>query len=100
MTAHRENGGGGTPSNADALTLRAPVAVDQSMPIMDGRSFIVALRAVDPNVAVIAASGLEGGKHVAGPEAMRADAFVSKPFLAESLLTALREVLDKRIASS
>jgi len=57
-----------------------------NMPVMDGRSLIRALRKVDAHVRVIGSSGfaLEVGEGVG---------FIHKPYSAQGLLEALRDVL-------
>ncbi|MBL8602656.1 MAG: PAS domain S-box protein [Myxococcales bacterium] len=71
----------------------AVVITDMSMPVMDGPATIIALHALDPEVKIIASSGIE-------PTARGAlsgvAAFVAKPYTAETLLGALRALLDPR----
>jgi DNA-binding response OmpR family regulator len=64
------------------------------MPIMDGSAFIHALRHMNPNVKIIAASGLNAkGEEVSGPKA-ETKYFLTKPYTAETLLNAIRAILD------
>jgi PAS domain S-box-containing protein len=72
----------------------AAVITDMMMPVMDGPATISALRAMRPDVRIIAASGLHGrgnDPHSASIASVRH--FLSKPYTAETLLTALRRVL-------
>jgi two-component system, cell cycle sensor histidine kinase and response regulator CckA len=69
----------------------AVVLTDMMMPVMDGPATIRALRAMRPDVRIIAASGLHGREVVASAGV---PIFLSKPYSAETLLTALRRVLS------
>ena len=72
----------------------AAVITDMMMPVMDGTATIRALRAMQPDVRIIAASGLHGrgnDPHSASIASVRH--FLPKPYTAETLLTALRRVL-------
>jgi PAS domain S-box-containing protein len=71
----------------------AVVLTDMTMPIMDGPALIIALKAMNPRVRVIASSGLtsSGGVDRAVGEAV--EHFLPKPYTADALLTILREVL-------
>lgn len=67
------------------------VLTDMRMPILDGVATIRALRRLDPDVRIVAMSGLstmpmENGK-------FDAPRFLAKPYTAHTLLTALRETL-------
>jgi CheY-like chemotaxis protein len=71
----------------------AVVLTDMAMPIMSGPAMIVALKAINPMLKVIGSSGLAGNGNVelaAGAGVMH---FVPKPYTAETLLTALQQVL-------
>ena len=70
----------------------AAVFTDMSMPVMDGPATIAALQAIDPEVRIIGASGLEGGR--GEPRADDELHFIPKPYTAEALLQTLRRVLD------
>ena len=71
------------------------VLTDLAMPYMDGAAMIRALRKVDPRVRIIATSGMavSGEEHDA--RSLGVDAFLAKPFTAESLLGVLRDVLSR-----
>jgi two-component system cell cycle sensor histidine kinase/response regulator CckA len=74
----------------------ALVLTDMMMPVMDGASTIQALRRINPFVRIIAASGLEAEEN--GPQfpALRGYDSLPKPYTAQTLLTLIREVLDRR----
>jgi len=72
----------------------AVVLTDMMMPVMDGPSLILALRKLDPTVKVIATSGLPAPDQPDRPGVHGADLFLPKPFSAEGLLLALRQVLE------
>jgi CheY-like chemotaxis protein len=73
------------------------VLTDMAMPIMDGAALARALEKINPDVMVIAASGLtdeeqalskrRGSSRVVG-------AFLPKPYTTEQLLGALHQVLN------
>lgn len=80
----------------EALTLYAQnlteikiVLTDMAMPFMDGAATIRALRKLNPTLPIIAASGLPP----ATTDALNVNAFLSKPYTAEKLLTALADIL-------
>ncbi|MDX2099153.1 MAG: response regulator [Leptolyngbyaceae cyanobacterium bins.59] len=68
------------------------VIVDMMMPSMDGSLAIRALKAINPEVRIIAVSGLvasEVGSDVTDPNVL---AFLPKPFTTKDLLTTLSEI--------
>jgi PAS domain S-box-containing protein len=67
------------------------VLTDMMMPVMDGPATIRALRQLDPNVRILATSGLP-----VAPAVGQADAFLPKPFAVHDLLAAVRQLLDRR----
>jgi PAS domain S-box-containing protein len=67
---------------------------DMMMPIMDGAATIRAARTIDPNLKIIAASGLGPVGGSASLKALNANAFLHKPYTAEHLLKAVAEVLE------
>ena len=71
----------------------AVVITDMVMPIMDGIATINALMRVNPQVLVIAASGLYSNGRVAKAAGAGVKHFLPKPYTAETLLITLREVL-------
>lgn len=74
---------------AQNLTEIKIVLTDMAMPFMDGAATIRALRKLNPTLPIIAASGLPP----ATTDALNVNAFLSKPYTAEKLLTALADIL-------
>jgi CheY-like chemotaxis protein len=75
------------------------VLTDMMMPYMDGPALIRALRKLNPEVRIIASSGLtENGKSVEVALTW-VKAFLSKPFSAEKLLKTIAEVLNDQSVS-
>ncbi len=80
---------------ADRKNEIAVVLTDMVMPFMDGPSTIRALLRMNPQVRIIAASGLGTGQR-AGEGALEGVAvFLNKPYTAEKLLKTLAQVLKK-----
>jgi PAS domain S-box-containing protein len=71
------------------------VLTDISMPIMDGPALIRALLRMDPGVRIIAASGQGANDGMAGAADSGIRYFLPKPYTAETLLEAVRRVLDE-----
>ena len=69
------------------------VITDLLMPHMDGPSTIRVLRKLDPNVKVIAASGLVEAEKLKDVTGLERIPFLMKPYTAEKLLTTLQQVL-------
>ncbi|MBD2445663.1 PAS domain S-box protein [Nostoc sp. FACHB-152] len=69
------------------------VLLDMLMPNMDGLTTIRTLRKLNPNVKIIANSGLPASEQKA--IAAGADKFLSKPYTATDLLTTLSDVINK-----
>jgi CheY-like chemotaxis protein len=87
---------------ADAVALyaqhRAEIAVvltDMMMPIMDGPSAIRVLQRLNPEVRIIAASGIASQGMMARPSDLGVEHFLPKPYTADTLLVLLRLVLDR-----
>ena len=76
------------------------VLTDMAMPVMDGPAMIAELMAIDPEVKVVASSGLTSGGTVTDALAAGVTEFVSKPYTAETLLTTLHRVLRERPSGS
>lgn len=68
--------------------------MDMMMPIMDAPASIKALRKIDPNVKVIAVSGLKDNGKLIEIIGTDVGAFLSKPYTAETLLRTLQQILD------
>jgi CheY-like chemotaxis protein len=79
--------------NAGAINL---VITDMAMPYMDGAATIRALRRLNPALLVIAASGLSTNEQNAEIQNLNVNAFLSKPYTAEKLLTTISAVLQKK----
>ncbi len=73
----------------------AVVVTDMSMPVMDGPATIRALRAVAPGVPIVATSGFSAAWLDATPSVEGANLFLAKPYTADELLRALRDVLER-----
>ena len=76
---------------------RAEIAVvltDVMMPVMDGVALSHALRRVNPQVAIIAASGL--GEREAALAEVGVRHFLAKPYSAQEMLRTLRTALREK----
>lgn len=71
------------------------VLTDMMMPVMDGPALVAALRRVNPNVLMIATSGLQSSGRMASAGVRHV---LQKPYSATSVLRMVREVLDGREA--
>jgi CheY-like chemotaxis protein len=71
------------------------VITDLLMPHMDGPSTIRVLRKLDPNVKVIAASGLVEAEKLKDVTGLESIPFLMKPYTAEKLLTTLQQLLSE-----
>lgn len=71
----------------------AVVLTDMMMPIMDGNVTIRALKAMDPDVKTIAASGLGSESQCRAATLAGCNQFLPKPYTAEAVLEALHAVL-------
>lgn len=80
-------------SYADRKKDIAVVLTDMVMPFMDGPATIRALKKMNPQVRIIAASGLTAGNKAGEGAVEGVNIFLSKPYTAEKLLKALAEVL-------
>ncbi len=56
------------------------------MPVMDGPAFIAALKLINPQAKVIAASGLSSSKFAVRAKELGAKHFLTKPYDVRSLL--------------
>ncbi len=68
------------------------VMVDMVMPAMDGPTTIRGLRAINPQIRIIATSGLMEETYPAAPNVL---ARLSKPYTAQKLLSTLLEVISR-----
>src|SRR6185295_396847 len=80
---------------ADKKNEIAAVLTDMVMPFMDGPATIRALQRMNPNVRIIAASGLGTGLHAGEGTLEGVSVFLNKPYTAEKLLKTLAEVLRR-----
>ena len=71
----------------------AVVLTDMMMPVMDGLATARVLRRMRPHVPIILASGLGGDSRMGQATEAGIRDFLHKPYTAETLLTALAEVL-------
>lgn len=71
------------------------VILDSMMPFMDGPATLRALRATAPELKILGVSGLGGGEGFS-EEQGGVDAFLSKPYTATQLLSALRRALTPK----
>jgi CheY-like chemotaxis protein len=69
------------------------VLTDMMMPFMDGPATIRALKKLNPQVKIIAASGLAANEKSAEAASAGVRLFLPKPYTAEKLLKALAEIL-------
>jgi two-component system, cell cycle sensor histidine kinase and response regulator CckA len=76
--------------NRDEIAL---VLTDMAMPYMDGHALLRALKKMDPGIKTIAMSGLIREETTAELKNLKVNAFLSKPYSAETLLTTIAEVL-------
>jgi DNA-binding NtrC family response regulator len=74
----------------------AAVLTDMAMPVLDGAGLIYALRKIDPEVKVIAASGMRSNVQSMEPFGLGATSFLAKPFTADIMLRTIREALEPR----
>jgi PAS domain S-box-containing protein len=72
------------------------VLIDMVMPYLDGAATIRALRKLDPDVKIIASSGLAANDKLFEDADVGVRTFLSKPYSAEKLLRALSEILAAR----
>ncbi len=69
------------------------VVTDMVMPYLDGPATIRALQRINPQVKIIATSGLAANGKVAEAASAGVKTFLAKPYTADKLLNALAEVL-------
>ena len=69
------------------------VITDMMMPFMDGAATIRALQKLDPEVRVIATSGLKANSRHAEVSELGVKSFLAKPYTAETLLRAIAAAL-------
>ena len=70
------------------------VVVDMMMPAMDGSLTIRALKKINPEVKIVAMSGLVSGEKFSELAGTDIQAFLSKPFTTKELLTTLKQAVS------
>ena len=78
---------------ADKKNEIAVVLTDMVMPFMDGPATIRALQRMNPQIKIIAASGLGAGQRAGEGALEGVSVFLNKPYTAEKLLKTLAQVL-------
>jgi PAS domain S-box-containing protein len=88
---------------AEAVTLYAQhrnsvsiVLTDMMMPVMDGPATIKVLKNMNPELKIIAASGISTSDAISKATTLGVRHFVAKPYTAESLLRVLKESLTAK----
>jgi PAS domain S-box-containing protein len=88
---------------AEALALYAQhqeeialVVTDMRMPVLAGSPMIQALLRINPALKIIAASGLDASGNIPPYSGPGVKTFLLKPYTAETLLKAIRAVLDEK----
>ena len=71
----------------------ALVITDMMMPYMDGTATIRAIRNIDPGIPIIATSGLMLNEHAREAKSLGVQAFLAKPYTAETLLQTIFDVI-------
>jgi PAS domain S-box-containing protein len=66
---------------------------DVSMPVMDGPTAVKAIRAIDPEVRVIIASGLIADLDQVAMEKLRVDGYLMKPYTTDRMLGCLHQAI-------
>ncbi|MFB2968675.1 response regulator [Aerosakkonema sp. BLCC-F183] len=78
---------------AERKTNISVVLVDMMMPLMDGPTTIRTLQKINPNVKIIAISGLTSNSQMTELNRQSVPTFLPKPFTSEELLKSLRSVI-------
>jgi two-component system, cell cycle sensor histidine kinase and response regulator CckA len=71
------------------------VLIDMMMPVMDGLTTVTALHQINPDLPVIAMSGLNSVEAVAQAERFGCRYFIAKPFTTKDLLQTLADCLPR-----
>ena len=77
----------------------AAVLTDMAMPYMDGAALVRALKKMDPEIKIVAMSGLTSEGTTAELTSLKVNAFLSKPFSAETLLKTFSDVFSQTAIS-
>lgn len=73
------------------------IVSDLMMPVQDGPTTIRMLRQINPALKAVAITGLGEEARIAEAKAAGAESFLKKPFTAEQLLTAVKELLTAKV---
>ena len=73
----------------------ALVLTDMMMPIMDGAGVIRVLMRINPEIKIVAASGLNANGGITKGLGASVKHFLTKPYTAGTLLKTIREILDE-----
>ncbi|HRK06577.1 MAG TPA: PAS domain S-box protein [Pseudobdellovibrionaceae bacterium] len=73
----------------------AVVLTDMMMPVMDGPATIQVLLKINPKIRIIGASGITGNGKVLQSADAGLKHFLPKPYTADTLLKAIRKILDE-----
>lgn len=73
------------------------VLIDLMMPLMDGPTTVLTLKRINPDVEIVAMSGLSSRGMVADAANAGVQRFLSKPFMVKDLLNTLEEALVEKI---
>ena len=71
------------------------ILTDIAMPYMDGTALIRAVRRIDPTSKIVAMSGLMNSEQTAELQHLNVNAFLSKPYTAETLLKNLASLFQR-----
>jgi PAS domain S-box-containing protein len=74
----------------------AVVLTDMAMPVLDGLSTIIALKAMNPDVKIIGSSGLASNGDIGKAVGAGIKDFLPKPYTAETMLTILAKALREQ----
>nr|WP_242043383.1 PAS domain S-box protein [Leptolyngbya sp. FACHB-671] len=72
------------------------VLIDMMMPSMDGMTAIRTLKKIDPQVKIIAVSGLLSNTQIPEPVNSNIQAFLPKPYTAKELVRTIHQVLQQK----
>ena len=72
------------------------IILDLMMPSIDTATIIMTLKRMNPQVQIIAMSGLAPNQSIAAANPTNIQAFLAKPFTAHELLKVLHEVINRR----
>jgi PAS domain S-box-containing protein len=92
ITAH--NGAEAVALYAQQVGDIALILTDLSMPVMDGRATIYAMLKINPNVKIIAMSGMDESQSAIMAANAGIKHFMPKPYTAATLLKTVRRVID------